>query len=201
MLAVAVARAASVLQVALRRLLALDRGLISAGCGALALLGLANAFLAFELACLSRAFSLIGEPFAEIGSLLARVGFLISLTGDSLARTRRRLAAADALLPDDQLRFAHLKLDLAALDVYVPLLDAPMSRRPIIACDRVASSVASNQICPAAFQGRAGALVRRRVAMQLRSRTVALLLPERCRSLMRLGSTLMASFGLLVTAR
>lgn len=61
--------------------------------------------------------------------------------------------------------------------------------------------VGGDQVGPSAFQGRARTLVRRRVAMQIRPRAIVPFGPERGRSLVRLGSTLVASCGLLVTMR
>jgi hypothetical protein len=182
-------------------LLALDQGLISTTCRALTLFVLADTLKAFDLARLSGAFSLIGSPFAQIGRLLAHIGFLISLIGGSLARVGCRSIPVEALLACMQLCFAHLKLGLAVLNVDVPIFDAFRRRRPVLAlCHRGSLHLGCDQSCPTAFQRRASALVRRRVAMQIRPRRISLLIPKGCRLLMRFRGVLVASFCLLVTA-
>jgi hypothetical protein len=92
---------------------------------------------AFYLTLGSGAFSLVGEVFAHISSLFARVGFVVSFIGDSLARPRCRLTAAHALLTRVRLRVVHLKLDLVGLELSVPTLAAPTSRRPTTAGELV----------------------------------------------------------------
>lgn len=168
----------------------------------MALLTLAKTVAAFELAHLSGAFSLVGALFAQIGGLLARVGLLISLISNPFACVCCRDATAKPLLLRVQLRLAHLNLGLAALDVN---RSAPAARpgrgRAIAFLARVAPSAGSDQVCPAALQSRACVLIRRRIAMEVRALPVALLLPERCRPLMRLRRLPMTSFGLLVTPR
>jgi hypothetical protein len=100
-----------------------------------------------------------------------------------------------------QLRFAHLELDLLRLDLSIAILGAHTGRGTFFVCVRCALGVGSDQICPPAFEGRADALVRGTIAMQIRPRSVALLLPEHCSPVVRLRRSLVPELRFLMMAR
>ena len=152
------------------RLLAAQGDLFSPRCGVLALLELADTLHAFDRPRLSSAFAHVGKPLAPIGALLARVGVTVSGVRDSVARLRCGLSQAHAVLSRVHLRFPHLHLDLARLSLGTQLLPSRRSRHArFLFRSRATRVFGGDQARPAAFQSRAGTLVRGRVAMQVRA--------------------------------
>jgi hypothetical protein len=172
-----------VLRVSLRcRLLAVRRRLLSPRRGSLALPPLPNTFEALNLTRLSSSFARVGEPLPPVGGFLASVGLPLSLFGHSLAIVRGRFPDPRGLLSRLQLRLPHLRLDLAGLELDRQLVQARSKSKVLSGPGgRVACVFGGNQLRRAPFQCRASPVERGRIAVQARTRAVALLLPERSR--------------------